>query len=135
MKQLYARSYPFWVTSRILLIVVGLVDIWRICTEYKSFIGTDLLSLVFLIVMSIIFFGEITKSKPKMFLKYVAGLTTLGLGLFIVYYKFSEPESTWINPETYNKFDYKKVLTYLFAIWLILLGLFDFFKFESDSDN
>lgn len=135
MKQLYASSYPFWVTSRILLIIAGLVDLWRICMHYKNFIGTDLLSILLLLVMSVIFFGEITKAKPKMFLKYIAGITTLGLGLFIVYYKFSEPEDEWTRAMNYNKFDYKKVLTYLFAVWLILLGLFDFFKFDPDSDN
>lgn len=135
MKQFYASSYLFWVTSRILLIIAGFAELWRLCTQYKNFIVTDLLTLLLLIVLSILFFGEITKSKPKMFLKYIAGLATLGLGLFIVYYKFSEPQDEWTRAMNYNKFDYKKVLAYVFGTWLILLGLFDFFKLDPNSDN
>ncbi|WP_029272257.1 hypothetical protein [Flavobacterium sp. KJJ] len=135
MKQLYASSYPFWVTSRALLIIVGLADLWRICIHYHNFINTDLLLVLFVIVSSIIFYGEIKKSKPNMILKYIAGLAALGLGLFIVYYKLSEPEDEWLRAMNYNKFDYKKVLVYIFAAWLILFGLFDFFKFDIDSEN
>lgn len=135
MKQLYASSYLFWVTSRIFLIIFGLIELWRIFTHYQNFIVTDLLAIIFLILLSIIFFGEITKSEPNMILKYIVGLATLCFGLFIVYYKLSEPVDDWERAANFNKFDYQKVLTYIFGTWLVFLGLFDFFKFSPNSDN
>lgn len=133
MKQFYKSSYLFWVTSRIILVIAGFLDTFRIYLNYKTFTGSSFITILYLIAMSIIFYSEITKANPAKFLKYCTGIFTILIGLFIAYLKFSEPKPSWGIEKT--QFDYMKIVAIIFSSWLILLGIFDFFTFNSDSEN
>ena len=88
---------------------------------------------VYLVALIIVFYREVTKSKQIMILKYFVGIISIIIGLYIANIKFSEPKATWGLAK--DQYDYWQIVVYGFSIWLILLGLFDFFKFDNNSDN
>jgi len=132
MKNLYSRTYNFWLISRILFTVFGLIDLSRLLLTYGISI-LYILNFIYLVALIIIFFREITQSKQIMILKYIVGTITLLIGVYIGYLKFSEPKSNWGLARI--QYDYWQIPIYGFSIWLILLGLFDFFQFNRDSNN
>jgi hypothetical protein len=132
MKKFYSSTYNFWIISRIAFILLGFLELLRV-------VFIDRISLfhiflfIYVISFFVIFYKEITKSTPSKILKYSIGTLTILIGLYCAYLKFIKPQPSW-GPEKYQ-FDYSKIIIYGISIWVILLGLFDFFTFNRNGSK
>lgn len=132
MKQFYSKTYFFWVITRVAVIVLGAIDVCSLMSRF----GISLLYLLqsgYLIANFAIVYKELMRKPPEMGLKYIVGALSIFIGLALSYWQFNEPKANW-GPAKYE-FDYLRLLVYIISGWLIVFGLFDFFKIERTPEE
>lgn len=132
MKKFYSSTYNFWIISRIAFILIGFLEFLRI-VFIETISLLDILLFIYVISLFVIFYKEITKSTPSKILKYSIGTITILIGFYCAYLKFIQPKASW-GIEKYQ-FDYTKIIIYSISIWIILLGIFDFFTFNKNESE
>lgn len=124
MKNMFTNSYWFWVISKLLLIVLLLVStismlgLERLKTDELLM---NLLGLIVAILLIITLFNDFSSTSKFGIVKMIAGglLFLLGIGLFVLLFTVSEGSRSNLY-----------FLGFPFAIWMILIGIFDLLNIE-----
>jgi uncharacterized membrane protein len=120
MRSFFYSSYYFWVVSRAVLILLGLISLVSIFSMGRLN-NIELLVnfsfIIYLIFHAIIFIREISKANQSRVLKIITGIYSIvvGLGIIIVITLFGS-----------NKSSGNDLIAFIFSSWIVLLGLFDF---------
>lgn len=137
-KRFYAKTYYFWVLTRILFIVLVLVNFLQLVlpNEPKMFPLEKRINfgiLMYTIGLVMISVREVRKKKALDILNYLIAIVTVGIGTALIYWKASEPERAWGIPSFEETF--RKYLAYTFGTWLILLAIFDALRLNNYKIN
>ena len=113
MKKIFLSTYYFWVVTRFIFIVCLLGD-FLIAFMANQINLSYLIGLIYSLFLIIIFISDVKHSKQSEAINWITGFISISLALMIIYIK------------SRHDFDYLKLVAYIFSIWLIFLGFFDF---------
>jgi hypothetical protein len=129
MKTIFIQSYWFWVISKIILIILLLISTLSILGAGRlraEEFALNLLGLIEAILLIITLFQDFSSNSNLNILKIITGilLTLFGIGLFIVLLTISKGGQSDLY-----------FLGFPFAIWMILIGVFDLLRINKTSAN
>ncbi|MFC7772544.1 hypothetical protein [Flavobacterium sp. GCM10027622] len=132
MKEIYSKTYYFWIITRILIIVFCSIDVCSLISKF----GFSLLycvEIVYVLTNAVLLYRALLQLSPIIILNYVVGTLSIGLGLFLFYWKFTEPKPTWGIAK--YQFDYVRLFCYIASGWLIAFGVFDFLVINKETEE
>jgi len=87
LRSFYQSTYYFWLTSRIIFILLFLISFFSIISEgnlKKPEILFNGAIAIYIVLLTVIAYNEISKSQSSAVLKIIVGLFSILFGLFLI---------------------------------------------------
>lgn len=128
-----SRISFFWTLSRFFLIVMSFYPLFKI-SENASLLSNSIngSALIYIILMFIVFIGEVVRKKKKDSLKLYTGILSLIYGVVMLLsafqigtYIFDADTTDFWYTERFQLFLPTMILMVGLCIWMILFGIYD----------